>query len=504
MFLERNRTLDNKIKIYNKLAIIIFFFLLCIALYIFFRYVHPVVPWDGDDWRTIGTNMSKFEYGFPRFGLSHKESERLMCWFFGGLFGHVAAFVVYPLTGDYVNSFVSMSAFGLAMSITISVYFIYIFLFRQNNNVCQSILVTIFYLVSGFILFKNTDPSTFLFWQYNYCTVFYYSIPSYLASAFALYIIDKHLSETKFIFDINSGVCMVVLYFLMFSFVPAALLVAAASFFIVLDSVIKWKKLKDVISNCWFHFIALLMFAIKLFFEFFSEFTSGYFSQPTDVVTRLKDSFLFVISSFLKMNKLFLSVSVCIILFSLIVRFYKSFNKNFDDFDKRWKRLIFLLLGTFLLVAVYFILFGVISMSHLHREGLVVRMDTMYVFYFLVIIIVTECLMYVLSSLKKISVIMPLVIVIMAITMISPANHYSDSIYNDTATMQRYELMTEIVAAAQNVDSHGGTQLIVHMPKYGHYGGSGMGYDLYMHNMTSKYISIDFVYEDNLSEIYFE
>lgn len=481
---------------------LVFFITLFCILYVFFRYVHPVVPWDGDDWRTIGTNLSCFEHGFPQFGLAHKESERIMCSLLGGFFGYLAAFFIYPITNDYVCSFVVIAAFCLAFSVTVVIYFVFELLAIQNKKYVY--LATIVFVVSGFIIFKNTYPSTYLFWQFNYCTIYYYSIPSYLASAFALYLISKYIKDDFFGFDIKTGCLLILLYFLMFSFLPAGLLVAVISFSIVLMFFIKNKSLKHLLRRCWFHIVALILFGLKVFFELFSEFSSGYFSQPTDVLPRLKSSFEFIFLTFFNMNKLFILFALSVLILTFAVCFKKEKNNDADNKKTMWKKTFLILLISILLVFCYFTFFGVISFDHLHKGNLPVRMDSMYVFYFLIIMLVVSCFVYVLSYIKQAVIVMPLIVAIMTVTMISPANHYSDSFYTDTTPTQRYTIMSKIVEEIKLKDAQGANNVVVHMPQYNHYGGPGMGYDLYLHNITNKHISIEFIYEDGIHEVYCE
>ena len=487
----------KSIKIQRNILIFFCFF----SLYIFFRYVHPMVPWDGDDWRTLGEFFKAYvKNGLPGPGMASHS----YCSLLGTISGYVAAFIIYPITHDYLNSFIAVGAFLRSISaliVIIGIYKLLMDLFKKHEI---ALLGSMFFLAVSFMLFKTTEQSIYLFCTYNYCTIFYYTVPSCLASAFAVYLINLEINNIIWGFDIKTGLLFVILYFLMFSFFPAALLITIISFCILVFNIISIRNIKIIIRRSYFYIIALIFFLLKFFFEFSRTFGSGYFHTPTEISNQFKASFAVLFGSFISMNKLVLFFSVFILLFSIYSYLIK---KKAGEAEKDFIYVLKIISISFLLCGVYFILMGVVSLGHLSGWGaLTCRIDTLFVFYFLFLILVTICLAFILHKYYNLVIAVPLFVFIVTCVSINPSCSYSDSTYNDTTPNQRYTIMNNIVMEAQVRDSNGVSSMIVHIPHYGHYGG-GMGYVMYIHNITNSIMNIEFVYDENVKNIgdmYFE
>ena len=130
-----------------------------IGIYVFFRYVHPVVPWDGDDWSTIGGYITGSDYGIPLLG----NYERILPNVLGTIMGYIAAFVVYPWSGDYINALVIINSVVLTVSIFLSVMMIYrLIRYGLKAKQIHALLGVAFFTAIGFLMFKTTNSSTYL------------------------------------------------------------------------------------------------------------------------------------------------------------------------------------------------------------------------------------------------------------------------------------------------------------------------------------------------------
>lgn len=470
------------------------------VLYVFFRHVHPVVPWDGDDWSTVaGFGNAHIFYGLPGLDLSDNIFGNVT----GTIIGYIAAFLVYPVTKKYVLSFVIVDAFMLALTISIS--FVYIFRllqqwFKEKQINCLCIC---FAFCSAFAIFKTTTPSTYAFWQVNQCTEYYYSIPSYLCMAYSFYMLKREVWFEPLQFNIKTAFLLFFIYFLVFSFLPAALLITTVSFDILIWKLIKSRRQKNAFRGGKLHIITVLLFAIKLFTEFHRTFDSNYFAVPTNIWDRLKTSFALMNSAFGHMNKLFLLLLIISVPGALSI-YISKVRKNKDDADDAWWRLFVLSLGSLFWLYWFFVLFGVISINHIFHGNWPVRIDTLYVFYFWMIWIATLCLAYILHRCKKLLIIMPMFLFMMFSVIISPKNAYADAHFINIVPQNRYEIMDAVVDEMVRRDKLGETSLIVHMPPYGHYGGPSMAFALYVHNITSIQMDLQFKYEDGLNKWWFE
>ncbi len=502
----KTNSLDSKTNFRQSKAMVIGIFLcIFISLLIFFRFVHPVVPWDGDDWSTIAGFMNSSYTALPRLDKIFVGQNRFLPMLFGTFLGYVAAFIVYPLTGDYVMSFVIVTAFTLALSITISLFTVYHLLLKLTESMLISIWGVLFFTVGAFLIFKTNEAgSVYLYWQYNYCTAYWYSIPSYLSSAFALTMISSYVYEIKYTFNFRTGLSVLSLYFLIFSFLPAAFLLAAVALCILLDALAKKKQVLLVICEQWFHLLVLIFFAVNLFLEFYFTFGMEYFHAPSGIGQKLISSLQFVFSTFSQMNTLFLIPAAAAILYAIGILLYKKQRKCITIEDRCFLRTGLILSACFLFAGAFYILFGTIDFWHICANGYI-RMDTLYIFYFLLILISTLCLSFVVKNTHKTVIFVPLAIFVMLYTVISPQHSYSSSFYDaqNSTSKQRYEAVSRVVGEVQARDLRSESHLTVYVP-YSGWGGGSLSFPMYIHHLTGRFCTVEFIYRDDINEMYFE
>ena len=238
------------------------FLALFLLFFIFFRFAHPIVPWDNDDWSALGDFMNQSSRAIPgeKYPLFIGFS-RFLPMLSGTFFGYLGAFVVYPLTGDYILSMTFVTAVALAGAIVLSLYMLYKLLGDLGSGVWPLVGLC-YFLVSAFLFLKNKQDSEYLYWQYNLCGAFWYCIPGYLSSTFGMYLIRRHLrGQTGFDLSLRTGLLILALYFGIFSFTPAALFITMVSGLIILSTLIREKNLLATVKACWSYLLAIVLFA---------------------------------------------------------------------------------------------------------------------------------------------------------------------------------------------------------------------------------------------------
>lgn len=488
----------NRMQNKERLYFVIFFLSLFCILYCFFRYAHPVVPWDGDDWRTLGYKIVQARTPYPK--VENFESERMFCSFIGTICGYLAAFIVYPIVGDYVLSIVIVNAFILAITISGSLFAVcrMIAYILNEKNVFFIISITSLFLLFAFCFLKTRSGSAYLYWQFNLCTIYFYSVPSYLASAFGIYLVlNEVYNEYEWHMNCKTSVLMGIWYLLNFSFLPAALFLATISIMILFLRYVNQRSFKSLLLGTWFYWIVLFGTIIKILFEFKRTFGRGYLKVQNNLLVRIYESFLCLVKIFGEMELTFLLLTAFFILMALLF-----FSKEHVNHSRNVKvvRCFFILSGSYLMLFVFFVLFGGISIEHLYRE--IPRLDTLYLLYFLMILLVVMSVAYILNNNRNFIVLIPIVLFFLLFRAVSPENSFSDSVYSDSTPKQKYEIMNAIVKEVQNQETRGKTGLVVHMPRLNHYNG-GMSELLYYHNVTNREMSIIFEYEER-DDIYFE
>ena len=298
---------------------------------------------------------------------------------------------------------------------------------------------------------------------------------------------------------LKQGFLLAAAYLLIFSFVPAATMVAATAFWYLLDQLIKKKSVVQTIKNNGFYAVILVLYCIVLYAEFGRTFGTGYLSNDGNLLEGIILSSQIILGSFLDMHPIVKVLSIAILVLAAIVWRSKKLSAEITDADRKYGKLLFVICRILLIVFLYFVLFGAISLSHINSGFM--RMDSMYVFYFLVILLVVVCAVYLFENSKSTVVWMPMVLCIMMYPIISPKYSYGDSIYTDSTPKQRYEIMSSIVEEAQRQDVEGHISIKAHIP-YAVYGGP-IGYILYIHNVIGQQGIIEVV-NDTSAPFYME
>ena len=132
-------------------------------------------------------------------------------------------------------------------------------------------------------------------------------------------------------------------------------------------------------------------------------------------------------------------------------------------------------------------------------------MDTLYCFYFLMLLMNALCLIIILNNISAVFNIAMLVISIMIMLIVAPKNTYA-STYDEISVdhITQYEFMSSIVEQIKINDQNGKYHTIVHMPAgVWHYGGA-MPYFMYIHNQIGHPGTIEFIYDNSSDIVTFE
>lgn len=214
-----------------------------LLMYIFYVNVEPIMINDPDDWTYIGHIRT------PLPIWKHWNPAKVFPETFEGIFGAIAAFVIYPICGDYVMSFTYVFAFIVAM--TIALYIVGLTFFcREVFNIKQisAIIATFITFCMHFLLFRQEYriPSKFLFSASNLNCFMNYTVPMLLNTLLAIWIISCFVQENKkedIFYVLNTGDnkvrykvggYLIVLYFAVFSNMASNIVFIAPCTYIVL------------------------------------------------------------------------------------------------------------------------------------------------------------------------------------------------------------------------------------------------------------------------------
>ncbi|MCC4422105.1 hypothetical protein LMB96_07125 [Limosilactobacillus reuteri] len=237
-----------------------------IFIYVYLTQISPVVPFDGDDWRYIGA----MRIPLPMWGVWNPTRvlpETLM-----SVGGYIAAFIVYPINKNYVNSLAITEAFIISLFIIIFLYSYYNLLTKRFHfSEKLSIASEVMFFISFFLLFKHLNqPSYTGFWTVDLSCDFFYLIPGLLNASVVMFL----ESRTTYFFDqenknnFEKGLAILILYFTLFSNTQLTIILATYCFFKICQKLIdnKWKiNFSFFRSISWYACILLVWFGTIIF-----------------------------------------------------------------------------------------------------------------------------------------------------------------------------------------------------------------------------------------------
>ena len=425
------------------------------AIFIFFAKAHPIIPWDGDDWRTLTIYNHR---GFPTWGTWNPS--RIFPEVFGPLAGYFAAFVVYPLHGDYIYSITLTVALLIACCVTGVYYFLYRLLYALTSKQYLAATASLLFIILCFLLFKSKDENNyFMFWAYNLCTVFYYMLPNLLNSMLVLYFMSrsaKGFNTTSDFTIVKSSIFILILYFAVFSMLWGCAVLAVFIFFnVIIDKPYHNNWIKTILlrfSRNKLYAYILILFFIYCLFEFFGG-RSARLQQELPAESffiNLRDSFKQFVKLALQMKKIFLLFAFTVFAAGCIIRIITKDSKN-----KIWRLITLSGLCTISLAVFY------IVVAAKARPNFSSRIESVYGVYFFGLLSVTLSSVYIIEKYFKAFLVFPLVCAVLFVETTSSVKPYSESQYTDTSALQRYETMKSWIGLIQSADREGKTKLVI-------------------------------------------
>lgn len=173
----------------NSLIYFLYYSLLFIALFVFFFKVHPLMPFDTDDWKYIGFERP------PYPTIYQWNPTKLFPECFQPLLGMFAAYFLTPILGDYISALVVTHS--LVISLFISGYFYFVqgvvtwkYRIGPYSGFC---LIAIFALVH-FIILNNNEH---LFYSRDVNCYYNYIVPNLLCAGLVMWLICHDIKEVR-------------------------------------------------------------------------------------------------------------------------------------------------------------------------------------------------------------------------------------------------------------------------------------------------------------------
>ena len=424
-----------------------------IILIFFFTKICPVIPFDGDDWYFTGSMRVPLPIWkiFNPIKVLPEILEPI-----GGLIG---AYLVYPITNDYVG------AISITQAIIISFFVVTLFYGfndfvrkKYNKNEKECLIYEFIFAISFFFIFKRIGGKSYYgFWATDLNCYFNYIIPGILNASLVLMIAKYE----NFIEIFNSwnyykkGFFIVGIYFSIFSSIQLSIILSGYCSWIIIREIsklIKEKETKKIISvskkNALF-FIIDFLWLISLIFESSGTRATVISSDKWLTKQNLFDVARNFVYLYRQTNKLY----IIIVLFLIAILLFYLFRKQ--------KGVYRFVLETIYLLGITFIYLFVLYMKA--GANYACRPDATWAIIFYIILYSNMCLILVSDFMPYLKSIFPLAITIVCLMTISMNYRFEQSVIDfNTAKEIDETIINQIVEA----DKKGEKYVEVQVPDY--------------------------------------
>lgn len=488
-FLKRNR--------YSiLLGLSIFFFII-----IFFIQVHPIYPYDADDW----TYLYRWRDAYP--SIYQYNPTRLLPEILTPICGELAMVLVYPIVGDITISVCILTSFVLATIITCYILLFFrmlqkTFLLKPSDCLLLSLL---FFAFHFFLFAKYNGENQHLFYSFDLCCHYNYTIPNILASCYVLlFITNKYEYYSLKNQYLKQGVFLLGIYLVIFSHLfESIILIAYLGVLLLfeLPAVLKKKeKIGELLLRYRLHISIIFIWLIALCFE-----ANGRRAQDVEDISRqpfveaIIDSSKKLIAVLVQQSNPFANVLLLIIFIVFGILFYKR-RKEGNSFYQ---------LFIVTIITAFVCCFYVILMAAKSYPYYILRLMTIYSVPFFILLAGFTCLAGIIHRKRWIISTIPYLLLLICCKMEHRGDTFQDvqtllikqnvqGIYKvtpDEILIQNNTIINTIIDA----DRRGEKEVSINVPKYDHvdnwplafYYGKRLGEFLYKYGIIDNRITVN-------------
>lgn len=479
-------------QIKEKILLTFFLIVSIFALFIFFTKVHPLMIFDSDDWYLI-TFARKAVPIWGAWNPSKVFPEILMptCASF-------ARYVIYPFTGDYIDSMTLV--FGGVASIFIGVYLYFFIKYIYKNfkiNITQIIFLAAIFLLLHFLIFRAEERNNYyLFYSAGVVSYYNYIIPTLLNIIFLLFFevcpVSKYKSNPIF-----CGLVLLGVYLAIFSNLFSSYILAIYAAVNILMSLFKIRGLKNLTfwglfkQNIINIYIIVLWIVSAIF-----ELSGGRANDFNDksYISNIKQTIS--ILGGITFNKFFVAFTITIFLIAFLIIIKKR--------DRIFLEKITQMALMGILSFVYLIL-----LSAKTSPGYIFRRDVLFGVFFFLFMIMFICLSYIIKEIEPIAVLLPMIVCLCFYEINVNDRTFLELNAGGFDSETCYKINEFIIEQFLEADKNGKTEMILYLPNNPYDENNwpwGKGYDrfgntLYIHGIISKKMDVTMVPDVKVNEI---
>lgn len=290
---------------------ILWLLLAFIFFFVWYTQIHPISLFDGDDWRYVSDSRS----AVPIWGAWNPS--RIFPEIFMPLCSGAAAYVVYPLLGNYLQAMTLTHGFVIAGFLTL---YAWSFL-RMMKRLFQisdatAVFSCAFFLIGHFLIFRSelTD-NTYMLFCYDLTCYYYYLVPSAVNASLVMWMMGnpgfpEFLKSRSFA---RKGLLFFLLYLAIFSNLPSSAILAVYAGSVVLLRFFRYWKAgwKALLRENGFYLVILGIWLVSAVFEL-SGGRAAAAGNSLGIFARLKETVYYLLMLRFSVKKTFLAVCALI------------------------------------------------------------------------------------------------------------------------------------------------------------------------------------------------
>lgn len=474
----------------KKYVELLFFCLSFIGLFVFFFIVHPLVPFDGDDW----SYLSYFRQGYPLWGgwnPSKVLPEVVM-----PLCGWLSAYIFRPLLGDYISAITCCSSLILSLMIMMYSRFFYKLIEKKFElPFAECLMIAFFFLACHFVVFASKKiNTTYLFASVNLTCYYYYVLPALVNATLVLYL----YTFNNFLVEVNirkNGFLVLVVYLAIFSNIFHSVILSTFIFVQLLHSyleetnkIVDYHNVRDFVQKNVSWFVILFIWLISLIFEAnggrANQIGHGLLSLPIKAT-------LASLGILLKQTYKGFYIILLVVFCLAGIGFIKCKNKQSEDLMYRISIIKFAI--CLVSVLLYEILVCAKAFPTYIAQG-----NVAFSFLFYLFLMLCFSLSFLLHKYPKVLSILPLFCFVVGVFTFNSNIRYKESNIPNLAPYKCVLVDKDLIEQIVKADRDGNKEMILTVPKsntkdnwpHPNYMGSNISRTLYKHGIISQNIKI--------------
>ena len=440
----------------KKLCHGLFYLAIFTFLFVWFTKVHALVVFDADDW----SYLAYVRATTPVWG--EWNPAKVFPEVVFPFFSTVAAYLLTPLTHDYITAQTVMHALVVSLSITG-----YLWCFSRLLRRCFPLsrltasVVTVLFLTAHFLALRWADfGNQYLFYCVDLNCYYNYLLPALLNASLVMSLIcnPKMADFLKSGAPAARGCFCIVVYFAIFSNLPASGILAAWAGSVVLLSLIahgKAKQWKGILSENGFPLLVLAAWLISAVFEL-SGGRAASAGGSTPVYYQLYLSCKYLARILLDLNRLYQLAIVLIVAAFCVCALISR---------KKGEPLPCPGLGSLLIAAAAFGVY-LLMLSSAVDPTVIRRSENLFGLFFLMDLCGMLMLAALVSRYPRLMLALPLITVFLLSGVDTRSETFLESNFAGVRPAICADVSRDLIAQLQTADAQGLTEVELHVPQY--------------------------------------